>query len=136
MVPAIQLLDRLSVWDAVKANAAPLRTMRIIDRTTRLLRAQPVTFQANEIEEEAFGWNMPNEALLKGLQSKLDQASAIEQIAASATTYDLQDDAATCVLDSGNKITAKLILAADGRNSIARKAAGIEVRSWNYPQVA
>ena len=123
-------------WEAVSKDAAPLRTMQIIDGTSRLIRAQPVTFQANEIDEEAFGWNMPNEALLTGLQSKLDNTSTIQHINASVSSYDLQSDGVTCHLDSVDNISANLILAADGRNSLARQAAGIETQTWNYPQVA
>src|SRR5262249_25961889 len=33
-------------------------------------------------------------------------------------------------------LTARLVVAADGRNSLARSAAGIKTRTWSYPQTA
>jgi 2-octaprenyl-6-methoxyphenol hydroxylase len=45
-------------------------------------------------------------------------------------------DMVTCQLDSEQEVSAKLVIAADGRNSIAREGAGIKLKSWNYPQTA
>jgi 2-octaprenyl-6-methoxyphenol hydroxylase len=136
MMPAVHFLERLGVWEWVAAEAAPLRIMRILDGTTRLLRAPPVKFQAREIGETAFGWNMPNEALLSALQAKLDETKQIQQVAASISDYNIQEGEISCSLEAGGHLSAMLIVGADGRASMAREAAGIEVRTWTYPQTA
>ena len=136
MVPAIHLLERLGVWDAIKPYAAPLRAMQIIDGTNRLIRALPVTFQASEIGEDAFGWNMPNEALLSASQARLDENSAIQQYRLPISSYVKGDAGVACTLENGKSIDASLVIAADGRGSMAREAAGIKVKSWSYPQIA
>ena len=123
MVPAIHLLERLGVWDAIKPYAAPLRAMQIIDGTNRLIRALPVTFQASEIGEEAFGWNMPNEALLAALQARLDQTADIAQFRMPMTSYEIGGNGVTCTLEGGQQIGSRLVIAADGRGSLARQAA-------------
>src|SRR5688572_16404892 len=46
---SVALLERLGVWTTVAADAAPLRTMRIVDGTRRLFRAPEVAFDAGEI---------------------------------------------------------------------------------------
>lgn len=136
MLPAIGLLQRLGVWDHVRPHAAPLKTMRIIDGTKRLVRALPVTFQASEIGEPAFGWNMPNEVLLEALESQVRSSPAITRVDAMATAFVAGKSEVTCTLDNSEAVCAPLVVAADGRNSIARQAAGIDVRTWSYPQVA
>ncbi len=47
MAGSVALLERLGVWPGLTADAAPLRTMRIIDGTTRLIRAPEVAFEAS-----------------------------------------------------------------------------------------
>ena len=46
------------------------------------------------------------------------------------------DDAVTVTLKSGDTLSAPLVIAADGRRSLCREAAGIEVDERDYPQVA
>ena len=136
MMPAVHLLEQLGAWDRVQPHAAPLKAMRIIDGTNRLLRARPVTFQASEIGEAAFGWNMPNEALLAALQGKLDETKRIQQLASAVSSYDISSEDVSCALEDGSLYRAKLVTGADGRGSKAREAAGIAVRAWTYKQTA
>jgi 2-octaprenyl-6-methoxyphenol hydroxylase len=136
MMPAVQFLERIYVWERIKPDAAPLQAMRIIDGTNRLLRARPVTFQASEIGEAAFGWNMPNEKLLAALQAKLDETKQIQQVASAVSSYDIREKHVTCALENGAQLPAKLVIGADGRRSKAREAARIDVRAWTYPQTA
>lgn len=136
MMPAVHFLERIGVWDSVEPHAAPLKVMRIIDGTSRLMRPPPVTFQASEIGEAAFGWNMPNEALLSALQENLDETKQIQQLASPVTSYDLQDGQASAALDGRSLVRAKLVVGADGRGSKAREAAGINVQTWDYQQTA
>ncbi len=136
MLPSIQYLKELGIWERITPYAAPLRSMRILDGTHNLIRARPVTFHAREVDEDAFGWNMPNSALNAALDQKISSTKAIRQVAATVTAYSRSSDAITAVLDNDHGLTAKLIAAADGRNSIARAAADIKVQTWNYPQTA
>jgi 2-octaprenyl-6-methoxyphenol hydroxylase len=136
MMPAVNLLERLGVWDRIESDSAPLKSMRIVDGTSRLLRARPVTFQASEIGETAFGWNMPNEKLLAELQGKLDETKQIQRFASAVSSYDVRESYVSCALEDGGQLQAKLVVGADGRGSKAREAAGIDVRTWSYPQTA
>src|SRR5262249_2372455 len=54
---SVTALDTLGIWDACAANAAPLRIMRIVDATSRLVRAPEVRFAAADIGLDAFGHN-------------------------------------------------------------------------------
>ncbi len=66
---SVALLERIGVWREVEAAAAPLRSLRIVDATRRLIRAPEVLFHAEEIGLEAFGYNVPNVALLAALEA-------------------------------------------------------------------
>jgi 2-octaprenyl-6-methoxyphenol hydroxylase len=43
--------------------------MRILDGTSRLFRAPPVSFRSSEIDLDAFGYNIPNQPLFDALHA-------------------------------------------------------------------
>ena len=49
LASSVAALETLGVWDRCRDHAAPLRVMRIVDDTARLLRAPEVRFDAAEI---------------------------------------------------------------------------------------
>src|SRR6185503_12649126 len=57
MAGSVTALATLGVWEGCRAHAAPLKVMRIVDDTGRLMRAPEVCFAASEIGLEAFGHN-------------------------------------------------------------------------------
>ncbi|MCU0831873.1 MAG: UbiH/UbiF family hydroxylase [Rhizobiaceae bacterium] len=135
MMPSIRVLDHLGIWDSVRPQAAPLKKMRIIDGTKRLLRAPTVTFHAHEIDEEAFGWNIPNDVLNGALNAALIDAG-VDRIAETAGTIAEFPAGVTVTLASGATRSFDGIIGADGQDSPSRKAAGIAVRTVDLPQAA
>jgi 2-octaprenyl-6-methoxyphenol hydroxylase len=136
MKPSLDFLDRLGLLDAIRPQAAPLRAMRIVDATARLLRSPTVTFRAAEIGEEMFGMNIPNAHLNAVLADAVKDTAAIRPLPALVARWTPGDDAVEAALEDGTVVSAKLAAAADGRRSPAREAAGIEVKSWAAGQSA
>lgn len=136
MQPSVALLEALGLWSDLAPDAAPLCTMRIVDATGRIVRAPTATFHAGEIGEEAFGYNIANSTLLDRIASAIDEESGVTRFPVGAASVDLQGDTVTVVLDDGTRLTAELAVAADGRKSPLRQAAGIGARTWSYPQTA
>jgi 2-octaprenyl-6-methoxyphenol hydroxylase len=136
MNPALGVLDRLDVLEQVAAGAAPLKVMRIIDATKRLIRSPVVTFRASEIDEERFGLNLPDNVLVPALAAAVRARSAIEWRESLVASWRLDAGSAVAVLDDGAEIAAPLAVAADGRLSPAREAAGIATSMHSYPQAA
>ena len=132
---SIALLERIGVWLRLRESAAPLRTLRLIDATDRLIRAPEVAFDASEIELDAFGYNIPNAALLSCLEAAVEH-SDILRYPASAEDVVVADDDVRIILSEGGTIAVPLAIAADGRASRTRAAAGINVREWRYDQSA
>ncbi|WP_245419633.1 UbiH/UbiF family hydroxylase [Phyllobacterium salinisoli] len=136
MIPAIGFLESLGIWNAISPKAAPLATMRIVDATRRLIRSPAVTFHAGEIGEAAFGYNMPNSVLNKALSDAADADGRIDRVFSPATAYSHTPDGVVIETEGGQEMVARLLVACDGRGSLARESAGIQTRRWNYPQTA
>jgi 2-octaprenyl-6-methoxyphenol hydroxylase len=136
MNPALKVLDRLGVLDQLRPEAAPLKVMRIVDATRRLIRSPTVTFRASEIGEEQFGLNLPNKVLIPVLAKAASAHAGIEWRRSMVGSWRLDADQAHAALADGSEISAALAVAADGRLSPAREAAGIRASARPYPQSA
>ena len=136
MSPALAFLDTLGVAEALKPNAAPLRVMRIVDATNRLIRSPVVTFHAGEIGEEFFGLNVPNRDLNAALEQAVATHPGIEWRRALVESWTVGTDRIAAILAGGEEVSGALAVAADGRMSPARQAAGISTSTRTYPQAA
>src|SRR3954447_4202806 len=120
---SVDFLQTLDVWPRCKDKAAALRTMRLVDDTGRLIRAPEVRFSADEIGLDEFGYNIENRLLL----------AALEQRAAELPTLTRFDDEAESVCPINTRVaigtgqqqsvSARLVIGADGRQSLCREAA-------------
>ncbi|VIO74080.1 UbiH/UbiF family hydroxylase [Bradyrhizobium ivorense] len=130
------LLERLDVWRRCADKAAQLKTMRLVDDTGRLIRAPEVRFSAEEIGRAQFGFNIDNRSLVAALEHRAGELSALTRFDDEAATI-LPDDAAVSLTTrQGRSLSARLVVGADGRNSLSREAAGIEVVSRALGQSA
>ncbi|RCL00577.1 MAG: 2-octaprenyl-6-methoxyphenol hydroxylase [Candidatus Tokpelaia sp. JSC189] len=136
MMPAIYILEKLGIWADLKAHAAPLATMRIIDGTEHLIRSPVVSFHATEIGEETFGYNIPNIALNGAIAAAVKNCRSILRVRVLATAYHHDKHGIEITLADNSIINTALLVAADGRTSTARDAAEIRTRQWYYPQTA
>lgn len=134
---SIELLRNLGIWDELKDVCEPLKAIRLIDDTGRLFRAPEVKFYAHEVGLEAFGFNVPNDALVDALSARVAATSAITVVpTVGVRAVHIGQGRATVVLAEGPELSAPLAVAADGRKSPTRNAAGITVKTWSYPQTA
>lgn len=133
---SMDALARFGVGDAVAAAGAPLRTMRLVDATRRLVRAPEIAFHASELGLDAFGVNIRNRALTDILAAAVAAQPGIRRIETTATAAVLADGRVRIETAGAGNVVARLAVAADGRRSMLRDAAGIRVRTWSYPQTA
>ena len=130
---SVRFLQALGVWSGFGAEAAPLSALRLVDRTGRLFRAPDMVFDAGEIGESAFGYNIPNTQIVAVL---LDVLGASFIATSGVTAIEPADGAMRLSLADGRHLDAKLIVGADGRQSLCRAASGIQTREWRYDQTA
>jgi 2-octaprenyl-6-methoxyphenol hydroxylase len=135
MIPSLDRLDAFGIGEELRAAGAPLKVMRIVDATRRLIRSAPVSFHAAEVGRDAFGWNFPNLALNAALEGAVAREPQIRRIVSLVDAWDLRADHVLGTLGA-DMVTAKLAVAADGRRSPARDAAGIKVTWREWPQSA
>lgn len=132
---SVDLLTELDVWPALMRHAAPLRAIRIVDATGRLIRAPEAVFHASEIGLPAFGYNVPNGDLVAALRRHAEAFSNLRLDSAPVEEI-APGDGAVRLRAAGREFSARLVVGADGARSQAREAAGIAVRRWDYRQAA
>jgi 2-octaprenyl-6-methoxyphenol hydroxylase len=132
---SVNLLKRLGVWKTIEATSEPLTAIRLVDAMGALLRAPEVVFRAPEIGLPAFGYNIPNTALTAGLEAST-RPGLMRLIESKATVTELAGERAILTTATGRTLGARLVVAADGRGSPTRTAAGIPATSWSYTQTA
>ena len=133
---SVDLLQRLEVWPRCQDKAAPLQTMRLVDDTGRLIRAPEVRFSCGEIGLDSFGYNIENRALMLALEARAAEVSGLTRLDDEADTIDPQDAEVVIRTRQGQSLSARLVVGADGRQSLCRAAAGIEVRRRELGQAA
>ncbi len=136
--PARTLLEATGIWDQLAPHAAALQIMRIVDAGGVEPEARIVKdFDASDISDLPFGWNFPNYVLRREMLARLEALPNVDFRAGTGTTaLFTRSQMAKVTLSNGSKVQAKLVIAADGRNSPMRKAAGITVSTKRYGQKA
>lgn len=137
--PSVRLFQRIGLWDRLAPHAAPLRVMRIVDAGGR----EPVARMSRDFDSGdlgdglPFGWNLPNWLLRREISAFLNDMPGVTFRPGTATAGVIaRDDAAFVRLSDGQALRARLLVAADGRNSPVRQALGIGVRTIRYGQKA
>ncbi len=136
--PSIPVLQAAGLWDRLAPHAAPLQVMRIIDAGGPVSEPRIVKdFDAAEISDQPFGWNLPNWLLRREMVARLAQLPNVTFLPGTATARVMTREAeALATLSDGKRISARLIVAADGRNSTVRQEMGIDVTTTRYGQKA
>ncbi|SFE21642.1 UbiH/UbiF family hydroxylase [Roseivivax sediminis] len=136
--PARDFLDRAELWDRLAPHATPLQVMRIVDAGGEVAEPRTVRdFDAADISDAPFGWNLPN-WLIRGVL--LDAIAELENVelrhGTGTRTLLTRTSAARVGLTDGTMIEVPLVIAADGRASPMRTAAGIGVQTLRFGQKA
>ncbi|WP_136637108.1 UbiH/UbiF family hydroxylase [Pseudooceanicola onchidii] len=136
--PARDLLEDAGLWGRLSAHAAPLQIMRIVDAGGELAEPRVTRdFNAADISSGPFGWNLPNWLLRREMVARLADLPNVDFRPGTGTrTLLTREREALVGLTDGTRVRARLVIAADGRNSPMRTAAGIEVKTTRYGQKA
>lgn len=137
--PARDLFARIGIWDALAPHATPLEALRVADTVTgedghAEIRSER-QFEGGETGDEPFGWNFLNWVIRRELFAVLPSIPNCEmRYGTGFKSLLTRTDEALVTLTSGARLRAKLVIAADGRNSPVREAAGIGVKTTRYGQ--
>jgi 2-octaprenyl-6-methoxyphenol hydroxylase len=138
--PAKSFMETLGLWEKLEPHAVPMEIMRIIDAEGDKWPPREIItkdFLASDISELPFGWNIPNWLLRRTLMEKANNYNNLELgFGLTTTSFIRRDDAAFVYLDDGSQIKSKLVIGADGRNSVIRSKSQIQVSRKEFSQSA
>ncbi|NUB43887.1 UbiH/UbiF family hydroxylase [Fertoebacter nigrum] len=136
--PSVAVLAAAGLWDRLAPHAAALQVMRIIDAGGAEPTPRRIAdFDAADVSDQPFGWNLPNWLLRREMLARLADLPNVRFLPGVATARVLTRDAeARITLSDGSHISARLAIAADGRASLLRDALGIGVTTLRYGQKA
>ncbi len=127
-----RMLRALGLGDILDANGCAIRGIRVTDGTA----PQFLHFDAGEAGDP-LGIMMENRLLRAGLLREVRACPLVTLVAPATVAALVRDDhAAHLTLADGRRFTAPLAIAADGRRSKTRDAAGIRLTAWRYPNAA
>jgi 2-octaprenyl-6-methoxyphenol hydroxylase len=133
----------LGVAERLEPVAQPIRQILVTDgRAPGASSGRPgsavLRFDAEEIADrsggEPLGYLIENRHIRAALAAQVE-AAGIEVLAPAEVRSVERGGAARVTLADGRELVAPLIVGADGRKSLVRRQAGIDVVGWGYPQV-
>jgi len=134
ITPASQsIFERLELWSQISAaRVSPYSRMFVWEADG----TASIDFAAADINVPALGHIVENSVIVSALHQRLASLDTVNWYA-PATIADLQlpaaeGDKAALLLDSGERLSASLIVGADGARSLVRERAGFAVRQWDY----
>jgi 2-octaprenyl-6-methoxyphenol hydroxylase len=136
--PARDLFERAGLWDALAPYAMPLEVLRAVDTTgwPPEIRATR-DFRADDISDRPFGWNLPNWQTRHVLTQRVARMPNIDvRMGTGFAGLLTREREAIVSLTDGTSLSARLVVAADGRDSPVREAVGIGVSTNRYGQKA
>jgi 2-octaprenyl-6-methoxyphenol hydroxylase len=136
--PSIPVLDAAGLWLRLEPHAAALQVMRIVDAGGPEPEARLTKdFDAADISDAPFGWNLPNWLLRREMVARLTELPNVSFRPGIGFARMLTREAEALVtLSDGTQVSAKLVIGADGRSSPVREALGIAAKTLRYGQKA
>jgi 2-octaprenyl-6-methoxyphenol hydroxylase len=128
-----RVLEQLDLWSPMAALAQPVSAINTRDHDAPGI----VHFDQREMDEGPLGHIVPAEVLHTTLLAAARDQLGVRFFApASVTDIEQGMGWAHLNLDNGQCIEARLVVGADGRHSIARHGARINITEWTYDQAA
>lgn len=136
--PSIPVLAAAGLWARLEPHAAALQVMRIIDAGGPKTEARLTKeFDAADISQQPFGWNLPNWLLRREMVARIAELPNVSFRPGTGFARMLcRQSEALVTLSDGTQISARLVIGADGRTSPVREALGIAAKTTRYGQKA
>lgn len=128
------LLAAADLWDTLPLPPGPIAHIRVSDGIVgRPASRLHLHFDA---PDSPMGWMVEARSLRMALNARLHADPRITIVAPAEAIVTRGADAATIALSTGERLQAPLVVAAEGRDSPLRRAAGLAAQRWSYPQTA
>ena len=126
------VLDSVGVWPMVAADAEPIREIRVADDESPLF----LHYDHRDLGSDTpLGYIVENRVLRRALFDRTQALPSFQLLAPCIVSTVTADESGTVVtLGDATRIHARLVAAADGKDSPLRQAAGIRAVEWRYKQ--
>lgn len=133
-----RLFAAVGLWPAMELHAAPIEQIRVADDNAPLhLHYDHRETAAEDAAGEPFGWIVEYRAIRHALALRLPAVAGLTLLApAELAALERGPTGVAAELADGTRIAARLAVAADGRDSPLRRAAGIGVHRRDYHRTA
>jgi 2-octaprenyl-6-methoxyphenol hydroxylase len=127
-----RVLEGIGVWPAIASAATPIRRIHVSERGSFGM----ARLTADEQGVAALGYTVENRRLGAALRERCAAISSLRMCPASVREAAAGESGALLVTDRGERIAARLVVAADGTQSAVRTALGIAASVSDYGQQA
>src|SRR3954468_21605653 len=133
---AVRMFKALGVWPHLQAHAQPILDILVTDAA---LDSIPSPFSMHFDHREIgapMGAIAENRHIRRALFAAARETRNIALISpAAVTTIALRGEYMNAQLSNGSSVRARLVVAADGRDSPLREQMNLRTIAWSYPQV-
>ena len=131
-----RIFAALGIWERVAGAAQPIHSIHVSEAG----RFGFARLEAREQGIEAFGYVIANRVLGAALWQRLAGGDPLLRVPARVARIEAGAEAVTLTVEDGaggtETVRTRLVVAADGAQSMVRSAAGIEATVEDYDQVA
>ncbi|HEX6441865.1 MAG TPA: UbiH/UbiF/VisC/COQ6 family ubiquinone biosynthesis hydroxylase [Stellaceae bacterium] len=126
------VLDGIGLWPEIAVDAGPIREIRVADDDSPFF----LHYDHRELSEDTpLGYIVENRILRRALLRRAQALPNLKLLAPRRLARSEPSATGTvAVLADGERLRARLIAAADGKDSPLRREAGIRAIEWRYPQ--
>ena len=113
--PGVAVLEAAGLWDRLAPHATALQVMRIVDAGGVVPEPRVVKdFDASDISDKPFGWNLPNWLLRREMVARLAELPGVDfRPGASTASVTAREAEAIVGLGDGTQVHARLLIADD-----------------------
>jgi len=124
---SMRMLETVGVAENLPEPGCPIRRISVADGL------QPGGLHFDSDDDEPLGWMHENRNLRTALQARAEGGRHTWLLWKSRVAGAVRGDSGVLVsLEDGRKLSAPLLIGADGRNSRTREDAGIRIARWKY----
>jgi 2-octaprenyl-6-methoxyphenol hydroxylase len=126
-----RVLDGIGVWAGMAPEAEPILEIRVSDKEAPLF----LHYDHRDVGDEPLGWIVENRVTRTALLDAAAECPNLTHLApVSVDSFTPAGERIDARLADGRVVSARLAVAADGRRSRLREAAGIGTVEWSYNQ--
>jgi 2-octaprenyl-6-methoxyphenol hydroxylase len=127
-----RMLDAIGVADALTPHGCAIHRIEVRDG----LQKDALDF-TTAADDEPLGIMVENRVIRRVLREAVAAAASVTLHIPTRAAHVERGDTGVCVtLDNGTELAAPLLIAAEGRNSPMREAAGLKIAKWQYNDTA